>query len=202
MLIEKTVADLLDAFSSPDPTPGGGSAAALAGALGASLLAMVAGMKKTRTGAPAEREVLYAARADLLALQRALSELVDLDATAYSLVVAAYKQPRGTDEERRARQEAIQEAMLFATQVPLETMRACANVIRASRVVAASGNPSAWSDVRMGEQLALAGLRGGGYNVDINLDGLADPAAAGSLRAAMQQLLLEARTEPEVTSRA
>jgi len=191
MLLEKTVSDLLDAFSAPDPTPGGGSASALAGALGAALLAMVAGMTKTKTGAEDEREALDSARADLLALQGSLKELVELDAAAYSLVVAAYKQPRATDEEQRARQKTIQEAMRVATQVPLETMRACANVIRLARTVAAGGNPSASSDVKVGVQLALAGFRGAGYNVEINFGSLTDPDIAGPLKAAMQKLMLE-----------
>ena len=103
MLTDKTVSELLDAFSSPDPTPGGGSAAALAGALGASLVAMVAGMKKTRNGAPEERAALDSARADLITLQGTLKDLVDLDTEAYSLVVAAYRQPRVTEDEKRAR---------------------------------------------------------------------------------------------------
>jgi len=191
MLMEKTVSDLLDAFSSPDPTPGGGSASALAGALGAALLAMVAGMTRTKTGAEDEREALDSARTDLLALQNSLKELVELDTAAYSLVVAAHKQPRETEEEQRARQKTIQEAMRVATQVPLETMRACANVIRLARIVAAGGNPSAASDVKVGVQLALAGFRGAGYNVEINFGSLTDPEIAGPLKASMQKLMQE-----------
>jgi len=197
MLIEKTVSDLLDAFSSPDPTPGGGSAAALSGALGAALVAMVAGMTRTKTGSADEREMLDSARADLLTLQGSLKELVELDAAAYSLVVGAYKQPRVTDEEKRARLKTIQEAMRVATQVPLETMRACANVIREARIVAACGNPSASSDVKVGVQLALAGFRGAGYNVEINFGSLTDPDIVEPLKAALQKLMLEVGGDPE-----
>jgi len=191
MLVEKTVAELLDAFSSPEPTPGGGSASALAGALGAALLAMVAGMTKTRNGADDEREALDSARADLLALQGSLKELVDLDTAAYSLVMAAYRQPHDTDEQKHARQKMIQDAMRVATQVPLETMRACANVIREARIVASYGNPSASSDVKVGVQLALAGFRGAGFNVEINFGSLTDPEIAEPLKASMQKLMLE-----------
>ena len=191
MLTDKTVSELLDAFSSPDPTPGGGSAAALAGALGASLVAMVAGMKKTRNGAPEERAALDSARADLITLQGTLKDLVDLDTEAYTLVVAAYRQPRVTEDEKRAREKTIQEAMRVATQVPLETMRACANVIREARIVADCGNPSAASDVKVGVQLALAGFRGAGYNVEINFPSLTDPEVTGPIKATLQKLLLE-----------
>ena len=97
MLTTRSVTDLLDAFSTPDPTPGGGSAAALAGALGASLLAMVAGLPKTRTNSPEERSTLDTTRRRLLALRTQLAELVDRDAAAYDLVVTAYKQPKTTD---------------------------------------------------------------------------------------------------------
>src|SRR5215813_7098180 len=103
MFMNRSVIELLDAFSSPDPTPGGGSASALSGALGASLLAMVAGLPKTRTSAPEERSTLDSARRQLMSLRGKLVELVDRDAAAYDLVVAAYKQPKTTDSEKAAR---------------------------------------------------------------------------------------------------
>jgi formiminotetrahydrofolate cyclodeaminase len=191
LLTNKTISELLDAFSSPDPTPGGGSASALAGALGASLLAMVAGMARTKSGTPEEREALDAARADLLALQGSLKELVDLDASAYALVVAAYRQPKDTDEQRQARLATIQQAMRMATQVPLETMRACANVIRIARTVSAFGNPSASSDVKVGVHLALAGFRGGAHNVEINFGALKDPEVIKPLQESMRKMIEE-----------
>lgn len=191
MLINKTISELLDAFSSPDPTPGGGSASALAGAIGASLLAMVAGMSKTKSGTPDEREALDAARADLLALQASLKELIDLDASAYQLVIAAYRQPKSTEDEQQARLATIQQAMRMATQVPLETMRACANVIRIARTVSAFGNPSASSDVKVGVHLALAGFRGGAHNVEINFGALKDPDVLRPLQESMQKMIAE-----------
>src|SRR5262245_28063865 len=124
MLIEKRVTELLDAFSSPDPTPGGGSAAALAGAVGASLLMMVAGLPKTKSNTPEERAALDAALATLTPLRQSLTALVDRDTDAYNLVVAAFRKPKNTPEEKAARTEAIQTAMQIATEVPLETMEA------------------------------------------------------------------------------
>ncbi len=121
MLAKKSLSDVLDAFSSSDPTPGGGSAAALAGALGASLLAMVAGLPKTRSNTPEERAALDAARAKILELRARLIDLIDRDAAAYDTVVAAYRLPKGTDEEKAARKSAIQAALQLATSVPLET---------------------------------------------------------------------------------
>jgi formiminotetrahydrofolate cyclodeaminase len=183
MLIDETVTELLNAFSAPDPTPGGGSASALAGAVGASLLAMVSALPRTRHGSDDDRAVLGGLRDVLISARDRLATLVDEDATAYGEVVASYRLPKGTDEERAARTAAVQRAVRRATDVPLEVMRTCATAVAAAREVAARGNPSAASDVRVGLELLLAGLRGARENVAINLGGLADPAAADALRA-------------------
>jgi formiminotetrahydrofolate cyclodeaminase len=181
MLADLTIRDLLDRFSSSDPTPGGGSAAALAGALGASLLAMVAAMPKTKTGAPEERAALDAARAEILRHRAALLDLIDRDAQAYDLVVAAYRRPKQTDEEKAARTAAIQAAMKVAAETPLETVRICAATATAARPVQQFGNPSAVSDVAVGLTLLGTGMQGGTFNVAINLDGIKDDALRKSL---------------------
>ena len=111
MLIDRTLPSFLDAISSAEPTPGGGSAAALAGATGAALLAMVAGMPKTRTNAIVEREALDQAHTELLALQETLVQLIDRDASAYDLVVAAFRKPKATDEDKVERKAAIHQTL-------------------------------------------------------------------------------------------
>jgi methenyltetrahydrofolate cyclohydrolase len=181
MLADKTLRDLLDAFSSPDPTPGGGSAAAMTGALGAALLAMVAGLPKTKHGTPEERAALDAARADLLRLQGALVELIDRDAAAYDQVVAAYRQPKTSDAEKATRAAAIQAALREATEAPLATARACAAAVRAGRVVAEFGNPSARSDVGVGVQALLTALQGAFFNIEANIGSLKDAGAVEAI---------------------
>src|SRR5574342_1368552 len=109
-----TVGELLDAFASNQPVPGGGSAAALAGAVGTSLLIMVAGLPKTRTGAQSERDFLDAAAVRLRPLRLTLTDLIDRDSDAYAGVVSAYRLPKGTDAEQTARRRAIDEAMRAA----------------------------------------------------------------------------------------
>ena len=173
-LVQLSVADVLDAFASSAPTPGGGSAAALSGAIGASLLAMVAALPKTKTGEAQERQALDAASAALAGLRKKLADLVDEDTRAYDLVTAAYRQAKSTDDEKAARTAAIQSALRAATEVPLETMRACEAVIREGSAVAQAGNPSAASDVFVGLELAYAGLRGAEKNVAINAGSLTD----------------------------
>ncbi len=161
--------DLLDRFASADPTPGGGSAAALAGALAAALVEMVAGLPKTRTGAPDEREKLDAAKASAALAGGRLRQLVDQDTEAFNAVTAAYRMPRVTEEEKAARSAAIAKAMRQATEVPLETCERAAEVLRAAAQTLAHGNPSAASDARTAMALCRAALDAGGENVRTNL---------------------------------
>lgn len=182
MLTDRTVTDLLDAFASPDPTPGGGSAAALAGAIGTSLLAMVAAMPKTKTGTPDSRAVLDAAHVRLMEARKTLTELIDRDSAAYDLVVAAYRRPKASDEEKAARKEAIQHAMRIATEVPLETATRCADALSDAAIVEAHGNPNAASDVGTAMALLRAGIRGAALNVEINIGSLSDAAIVADIR--------------------
>ena len=122
-LIDGSVRDLLTKFSSSDPTPGGGSAAALASAIGAALLTMVAGLPKTRSGSDEDRQALAAAIGSLTETRHQLSEAIDADRVAYDRVVAAYKLARSTDEEKSVRKAAIQRALRGAIDVPLQVMR-------------------------------------------------------------------------------
>lgn len=181
-LIDRTVTGLLDAFASSDPTPGGGSASALAGAMAAALLAMVSGMTKSKSNTPEERAALDSAHAEIVPLRETLTALVDRDAGAYDLVVAAYRKPKATDDEKAARKAAIQDAMRVATEIPLETMKACHALLRLQAVVAANGNSNASSDVHVAGLLAHAALKGARSNVDINLEGISDPALAQALK--------------------
>jgi formiminotetrahydrofolate cyclodeaminase len=169
--------ELLDRFASPDPTPGGGSAAALAGATAAALVAMVCRMPKTRSGQADERARLDAALAAATGAGERLRRLVDEDSAAYDAVVAAYRLPKTTDEEKAARKRAVDEAMARATEVPLGTAEACLSVLRAAAAAAADGNPNALSDARTAAALAWAGLKGAAENVRINL-GSSGPSAA------------------------
>lgn len=183
MLIDKPFKQLLEAFSSSDPTPGGGSASALAGAVGAALVAMVAGLPKTRHNNDDDRVALGPAREALVALRDRLATLVDRDAEAYDQVVTAYRLPKGTDEAKEARSAAIQRAMKQATDTPLAVMRACEAGVRHGEAVARHGNPSASSDVRVGLELLAVGLRGARLNVETNLGSLKDEGyVAGVMR--------------------
>jgi methenyltetrahydrofolate cyclohydrolase len=188
-----SLAQLLDAFASNQPVPGGGSAAALAGAVGASLLIMVAGLPKTRHGTDEERSALTAAAARLRPLRDELASLIDRDSEAYTSVINAYRLPRSTDAEQAARRNAIDEAMRAATEAPLATIRACERAMREAEVIASSGAASASSDVAVGIELLKTAARGAGMNVDTNLAAVKD--AEYVQRASQEQRDLEQAIE-------
>ena len=192
-----TLAELLDAFASNEPVPGGGSAAALAGAVGTSLLIMVAGLPTTRTGTPEEAADLAEASARLRPLRDALTSLVQEDSDAYAAVVAAMRLPKATDADKRARRAAIESAMQRATETPLETMRCCQQALRGAIVVAANGNRNASSDTAAGVELLLAGLRSAGLNVDINIDSVSDAAFASRVAEERRQLAADADADAQ-----
>jgi formiminotetrahydrofolate cyclodeaminase len=189
--------DLLDAFASASPTPGGGSASALAGAVGTSLLLMVASMEKTRSGTPEETADLAESAARLRPLQEALAALVDRDGAAYDAVVSAYRQPKSTADERELRRHTIEAALHEATVVPLETMQACRSGVREAVLVARAGNPRAASDVRVAIELLLAGVRGAALNVAANLAALGDSEFARRAREECDRTVAQANADAD-----
>src|SRR5687768_1459382 len=187
--------DLLDAFASNEPVPGGGSAAALAGALGTSLLLMVAGLPRTRTGAPEEAADLAEAAARLRPLRDMLASLVERDSDAYSAVVDAMRLPKATEVDKQQRRSAIDTAMRGATEVPLDTMRACQQALRGALVIAANGNANASTDTGTAVLLLMAALRGAALNVGVNLRSVSDQAFAEGVSQERDQLIADAEAD-------
>ena len=188
MLVEKSVSELLSAFSSSDPTPGGGSASALASAVGASLLMMVARLPKTRTNAPEERAPLQDAAQTIERLREKLAAAIDTDTGAYDRVVAAYRLPKSSAEEQAARQDAIQAALRAATDVPLDVVRWSARALEQAAIVAQYGHRAAGSDIGVAVALLVAGGRGALMNVETNLGGVKDAAYAEAVRSESREL--------------
>jgi methenyltetrahydrofolate cyclohydrolase len=196
-LAEMALADLVDAFSSTDAVPGGGSAAALAGAVGVSLLIMVAGLPKTKTGAPEETADLAEASSRLHPLRDTLLELVDRDSDAYREVLAAFRLPKALEAEKRSRQQAIDRATRAAIDAPLDTMRACQQALRGAIVVASNSSRKTTSDIGVAVELLVASLRGARLNVDINLVGLNDPAYTSRIKEEVEELVSEGAEDAE-----
>ena len=201
-LIDGSVRDLLTAFSSSDPTPGGGSAAALASAIGAALLTMVAGLPKTRSGSDEDRQALATAIGSLTETRHQLTTAIDADAIAYDRVVAAYKLARGSDEEKSVRKTAIQRALRGAIDVPLQVMRLSARALEAAPAVAAHAHPGASSDVGVAVALLRCGLRGARLNVDINLASVHDDTYTSAVAAEVDRLTGAAATAAEAAEAA
>ena len=185
---EFALIDLLDAFASNTPVPGGGSAAALAGALGVSLLIMAAGLPKSRTGAPEEAADLAEAAARLRPLRDRLVELIDADTDAYRSVMAALKLPKASEEERSRRTHALQSALKGATDVPLDVMRVCQQALAGGLVVARNGYRVAASDIATAIELLGATVRGTAISIDGNLSSITDTSYTARVKAECEQL--------------
>lgn len=168
------LADLLDRIAAPTPAPGGGAAAAIAGALGAAVSAMVASLPRTRHDTPDERTRLDLAARDLAAHRVALTRLADDDSAAVEALVAAARRPRDTTGEADVRRQAIADATRNATRVPLETSRLCAEALERTRDVAAAGARVAVSDIFVAIGLLKAAADGAASNVRANIEGLED----------------------------
>ncbi|MCI0477014.1 MAG: cyclodeaminase/cyclohydrolase family protein [Anaerolineales bacterium] len=189
----KSLQTFLDELASAEPAPGGGSVAALSGALAASLVAMVCRLtigKKGYDAVSAEMQTILP-RAE--ALQRELADLMQADTNAYSRVMDAYKLPKTTDDEKAARARAIQAALQHASDVPLRVAELCIQVLALARVVAEKGNKNAASDGGVGALMAEAGTRGAAFNVSINLGSIADETFVQDRRARVAELLAEAQ---------
>ncbi|HTF57950.1 MAG TPA: cyclodeaminase/cyclohydrolase family protein [Planctomycetota bacterium] len=173
MLIEKTLRDFANSVAAKTSTPGGGSVAAYASALGAALGTMAARYSEGETAAKIV--------GSLETFKDRFLILVDRDTEAYSKVSAAYGLPKKTDVEKAARRAAVQAALLEAADVPLEGMRTGVEALSALEPLASSCNRNLASDLASGALLLRAGIEGCGWNVQINAAGLADHARRAEL---------------------
>jgi formiminotetrahydrofolate cyclodeaminase len=174
MTKNNTIAKFLDELASEQPTPGGGGAAAIMGAVGAALVSMVANLTIGKKNYEAFDEELKEARAKAEALRAELTAAINEDVDAFNAVMGAYGLPRGTDEEKAARAAAIQAALKQATDAPLRAVKACHEVIKLSAVVADKGNINVISDAGVAVLAANAGLRSAALNVYINAKSIKD----------------------------
>ena len=168
--------ELIERMASGDPIPGGGSAAALAGAMGAGLMRMVVALTTGRPAAAEHEAELTEIAMAASSLQSELLNLVELDAVAYDAVIRARRLPRDTDLERQARAVQVAAAVREATRAPLQTARLAEQVLSLGERLAPIGSRNAISDVGVGALLAGAALRGAVLNVEINLPALDDDA--------------------------
>ena len=185
----ESMSGFLASVASSDPVPGGGSVAAHAGALGAALAQMVAGLtigkKKYSSVEPEMKEAALKA----VSLGNTLASLVKRDAEAYSLVSEAYKLPKEPADAAARRTEAVTAALLKAAEVPLETARASVEVAQIAALVAEKGNTNAVTDAGVAALLAEAACKGADYNVRVNVSALEDRSKGANLAAESKQLV-------------
>lgn len=176
--MDMTLRDYSDVLASSEPAPGGGSTAALSGVLGAALTMMVVNLslgKKSYEALDEQiKEQFMKEAGNTKLLQAELTGFVDEDTKAFNKFMEAMKLPKDTEEQKQVRSGKLQEASLYALQVPLKTAESCFELLKNQLTIAKYGNKNAISDVGVGALLALSGLEGAILNVSINLPGISD----------------------------
>ena len=186
---DKRIRDFAEETAAPTPTPGGGSVAAVCGAVSAALARMVAGLAIGKDDYRDFQDELQRIQEEGRSLQDRLLALADEDSAAYDAVAAALKLPKATPEEKKWRSEAIQLALKKAAEVPLLTMERCNDVIELSRRALEKGSKSAFTDAGAAALIARAALEVAGLNVKVNLLSIKDEAYCTKTRANMDSML-------------
>ena len=194
-LVKMNVREFCNEVASESPAPGGGSVAALMGALGASLGGMVANLSAGKRGWDDKLEYFSDWAVKAQQLKDELLALVDEDAAAFSKVMDAFALPKGSEEEKKARATAVEEATKRAAEVPLNVMETAAKSYRLLAEMAAKGNPASVSDVGVGALATRACIEGAALNVRINLAELKDEKFKSSLIDKVQKISAGSDTE-------
>lgn len=180
-LIDLDIKKYMENLASNLPAPGGGSASALAGAQGISLVMMVAELTVGKEKYSNWETYCQKAISDGTVIQTNFLKAIDDDTDAYNKVGAAFKLPKNTDEEKATRSRAIQEATVLATRVPLRTMEISIDALKVAESLIGKSNPNCSSDIGVGALNLKSALMGAWLNVKINLPGIKDEALRNEL---------------------
>jgi formiminotetrahydrofolate cyclodeaminase len=191
-LVKQNLKMFLDELASSSPAPGGGSVAALAGALGAALSSMVCNLTKGKQG----YEIAQAEIAEKLEksekLRIDLTELIDRDTEAFNEVMKAIKMPKETEDQKEQRRNALQIVFKHAAEIPLETARKCIQVLEIARIIAEKGNKNSISDAAVSALMAQTGVQAAILNVRINLSSIKDTKYVQQVSTELHELLQNA----------
>ena len=197
MLIDKKLSNFLDELASNSPTPGGGSVAALAGALGAALISMVGnltiGKKKYEDVEEDIKKIISSSEK----LRYELSQLIEEDVKVFNNFMATYKMPKETEDEKKVRTEKIQEALIEAAKVPLRVAYKCLDILNLSKEVAEKGNINVVSDAGVAVLMAEAALESAILNVKINLRMIKDEKVRTELFSSIKKIVLKEKGQKE-----
>ena len=198
-LVDMTCTGFAEETASESPAPGGGSISAYMGALAAALGTMVANLSSHKAGWDDKWEYFSNWADNGMAVMNELLYLVDEDTAAFNKIMDVFGMPKSTDEEKAARAEAMEVATLYATQVPLRTMKAAYKAFDVVRAMAEEGNPNSVSDAGVGALAARSAVMGACLNVKINAAGLKDRAMAEALVAEAMEIQAAAqKAEAEI----
>ena len=192
MLVDLTVKEFLNKVAGSDPVPGGGSIAALNGAVASALAAMVANLTIGKKNYEEHEELMNHIASLALREKDVFIADIDRDSEAYDAVFACFKMPKATDEEKAARKEAMQKALKEATLVPYHTMELCLESLKVVEMGVGCTNTSAASDLGVASLNLKAAVQGAWLNVLINLAGIRDEAFVSEYREKGEQILKEA----------
>lgn len=191
LFADMTVQGFVEELASSSPAPGGGSASAIAGAMGVGLAAMVAGLTDTEGMSAEDASKVDQARQRSSALVQALLECADDDTAAFNEVMKAFKLPKKTDEEKQARREAIQLALKGAVSVPRRTLHLAAEGMQMAVCMAQLGNANAASDAGVGALLLDTAMGGAILNMRINLASIKDSRFVGQMESEIDRFARE-----------
>lgn len=189
MIKDQSIQVFLNELASKTSTPGGGSAAAIMGAMGAALVSMVCNLTIGKKNYAEVEEELKSVLARAEAVRERLTDMIRADIEVFDQVMSAYDLPKDTEEQKAARSHAIQVALKAATEVPLDCARACLETIKLSQIVAEKGNLNVISDAGVAVLAAYAALRSAALNVYINAKGIKDEAFAKARLAELEKIL-------------
>jgi formiminotetrahydrofolate cyclodeaminase len=198
VITQRPLETFLDELASGAPTPGGGSAAAIMGAMGAALVSMVCNVTIGKKGHEAVESEMKSVRDESEKLRLRLTALVAEDVAAFDALMAAYRLPKSSEDDKSRRSAAIQSSLRAATDTPLACARACAEVVALSRRAGEKGYAGVISDAGVGVLAANTALRSAALNVYINAPSLKDRAFADAATAEMEQLLDTCARESEL----
>jgi formiminotetrahydrofolate cyclodeaminase len=198
VITQRPLGTFLDELASGAPTPGGGSAAAIMGAMGAALVSMVCNVTIGKKGHEAVESEMIAVRDESEQLRSRLTSMVAEDIAAFDGLMAAYRLPKSSEEEKSRRAAAIQTSLRAATDTPLECARACAEVVALSRRAGEKGYAGVISDAGVGVLAANTALRSAALNVYINAPSLKDRDFAAAAMAEVEKLIEHCARDSEL----
>ncbi len=201
---DMTLSAFLEKLASEEPVPGGGSVAALSGALGAALIAMYCRIGVHQNNLAKDAEViLQNGITKAIQLQTELTRMITLDSLAYGEVMAAFKLPKSSDDEKKLRQAAIQDAFKKAVEAPLQTLRMSIECVSLIPQMGPHGNSSAFSDLKVAQYLCQAGAKSALENIEVNLPYIKDGKfltrigeAVTALRGSLEQAISQKIEKP------